>query len=396
MSVAAEETARHSAAASQSESGFAGVLLQPFARVTSGGRFVPCIDGLRCIAILAVVLYHLNGYVLEKADGFSEAEARESLIFHLLHGASCGVQIFFAISGFILALPFAREHVDGGRRVSLRQYYFRRVTRLEPPFLINLLLIWALLIVVKNESAADLWAPLAATATYTHNFVYGTLSTINAVTWSLEIEVQFYIVAPFLARWYFGSNQNHRRSLIVVAIVALMVSKMLIIPENKLRLGLLYPLNHFLVGIFIADLFVNSWQERIAAKRGWDIVAAITLPCIFLSQLNPITYHLLPLLSAFLFIAALRGKWTNRLLSVPLIAVIGGMCYSIYLYHFLVISMVGRFTISATDGYGYLTQMMLQSLFIVPPVVVVCAVFFVTIEKPFMKWRPGRKTMEAA
>lgn len=368
-------------------------LLQPFSRITSGGRFVPCIDGLRCIAILAVVLYHLNGYVLEKATGFTEAEARESLLFHLLHGASCGVQIFFAISGFILALPFAREQFPGSRQVSLKQYFFRRVTRLEPPFLINLLIIYLLLIVVKKQSASSMLGPLFATMTYTHNFLYGTLSTINAVTWSLEIEVQFYIIAPFLARWYFAGTIHRRRTIISTVIILLMILKMIWIPENRLRLGLFYPLNHFLTGILAADIFMFSWKEKPATSRLWDLAGLAVLPAIFFIQLNTLTYHLLPILTFLLFIAAFRGPAFNRLLSVPLIVVTGGMCYSIYLYHFLVISFVGRFTIGATTGYQYLSQVVIQSALIMPPVICICAVFFVVFEKPFMKWRPKLKTI---
>lgn len=376
--------------------GFWSGVLRPFARVTSGGRFVPCVDGLRCIAILAVVLYHLNGYVVDKAGDFSETDARQSLMFHLLHGANCGVQLFFAISGFILALPFAREQLEDGRSVSLKQYYFRRITRLEPPFLINLLIIWMLLLVVKNQSAADLMAPLAATATYTHNWIYGTLSTVNAVTWSLEIEVQFYVLAPFLARWYFGSNRRTRRTLLLTVIAAMIALKLsfAVSPAARLRLGLGYVLDHFLIGIFVADVFVNSWNETAVKARVWDLVTLVTLPLIFCIQLDLRCYHFLPVLSGLLFVSAFRGPVTNRLLSLPLIVVTGGMCYSIYLYHFLVISFVGRFTMSATDGLGYVPQLLLQSLLIVPPVLAVCAVFFVMIEKPFMKWRPARNKVQ--
>lgn len=390
MSAAAGKPLTHPAA----PTGFLHTLLRPFARVTSGGRFVPCVDGLRCIAILAVVLYHLNGYVVKKGGDPFEAEARQSFVFHLLQGASCGVQLFFAISGFILALPFAREKLKDGKQVSLKHYFFRRVTRLEPPFLINLLIIWALLIIVKEKTFAELAAPLAATMTYTHNWIYGALSTINAVTWSLEIEVQFYIVAPFLARWYFGSTLRNRRKAIVAVIAAVILLKLLVAvsPAAKLRLGLIYTVDHFLTGILVADLFVNSWQEQPKQKRLWDGIAVVSLPLIFIIQLNPHTYHMLPLLSGLLFVAAFRGPLTNRLLSLPVIVVTGGMCYSIYLYHFLVLSMVGRFTISVTDGHGYLVQMLIQSLLVIPPVIAVCAVFFVAVEKPFMKWRPKAAT----
>ncbi|MEQ9409392.1 MAG: acyltransferase [Fuerstiella sp.] len=367
-------------------------LLQSLTRVTSGGRFVPCVDGVRCIAIMAVLLYHLNGYIVARATGFSEAEARQTFVFHLLHGASCGVQLFFAISGFILALPFAREQLTAGQPVRLKHYFWRRVTRLEPPFLINLALIYLLLVLVKHRSATELLPSLLATMTYTHNWIYGQLSAINAVAWSLEIEVQFYIIAPFLARWYFRSPPARRRLLMAGMVCLLIGLKIMwpVTPAQKLRLGLAYTLDHFLVGIMVADLFVFHWKERPAGQRLWDLVALVVLPSVFLIQLDPRTYHLLPVLSGLLLVSAFRGPLTNRVLTTPLIVVTGGMCYSIYLYHFLVISMVGRFTISGTVGYGYLPQLVIQSIIIVPVVVAVCAVFFAAIEKPFMKWRPVR------
>ena len=367
------------------------LLIGRLSRVTSGGRFVPCVDGLRCVAILAVVVYHLSGYVVAKNTGFTEAEARETWTFHLLHGANCGVQLFFAISGFILALPFAREHLDGQSRVSLKHYYLRRLTRLEPPFLINLIIVCGLLIVVSKKNVSELAGPLIATMTYTHNWIYGAISTINGVTWSLEIEVQFYLLAPFLARWYFRTPSTRRR-LAAVATIALWILAKTLVPVDgslRLRLGLLYSLDHFLTGIVIADLFIHSWHEAPRKHFFWDAVAALAVPTLFLSQLRADTQHLLPGITALLFVSAFRGPVTNRLLSVPLVVVTGGMCYSIYLYHFFAISFLGRVTMPLTAGSGYLWQMFAQACIIVPLTVVVCAVFFVLIERPFMKWRPA-------
>ena len=365
-------------------------LIGRLSRVTSGGRFVPCVDGLRCVAILAVVLYHLSGYVVAKNTGFTEAEARETLTFHLLHGANCGVQLFFAISGFILALPFARENLGGQRRVSLKHYYLRRLTRLEPPFLINLIIVCGLLIVVSKHTFSELAGSLIATMTYTHNWIYGELSAINGVTWSLEIEVQFYILAPFLARWYFQAPPRRRRAVAVAMVVGWVLAKTLVPVDGplRLRLGLLYTLDHFVTGIVIADLFIHDWKEAPTKHRLWDAVSVVAIPIMFLSQLKPDTVHLLPFISALLFVSAFRGPVTNRLLSLPLVVVTGGMCYSIYLYHFFVISLLGRATIPLTAGGGYLLQMFAQACVIVPLTIMVCAVFFVLIERPFMKWRP--------
>lgn len=363
-------------------------ILQRFARVTSGGRFIPCIDGLRFVAIFLVLLYHLNGYVVGKATGFTEQDARTSQVFHWFHGANCGVQLFFSISGLILALPFARE-ARNGSLVSLKKYYLRRLTRLEPPFLINLLVMTLLLIIVKHEAVADLWRPLVATMTYTHNLVYGELSRINGVTWSLEIEVQFYLTAPFLLRAYFRQERLRRRLALVSIVIVMMGLKGMLLLDGSLclRLGLIYALDHFLIGIALADAYVFDWDEQPTRNWGWDF---LFLPCLILMpivQRYPLGMHGLPILTALLIVSAFQGKVTNFVLSKPLITVVGGMCYTIYLYHFAIVSLLGRFTIPYTAGLQYLPQFVLQSTVIVPVTVLCCAFLYRLLERPFMEWR---------
>jgi peptidoglycan/LPS O-acetylase OafA/YrhL len=65
--------------------------------------------------------------------------------WQIIGAGSFGVWIFFALSGFILALPFAEWRICGGKPVTLKKYYFRRLTRIEPPYLVNLALAFALL-----------------------------------------------------------------------------------------------------------------------------------------------------------------------------------------------------------------------------------------------------------
>ena len=220
------------------------------------------------------------------------------------------------------------------------------------------------------------------------------MSTVNAVTWSLEIEIQFYIVAPFLARYYFRSDQRHRRIALACGIGAWMFAKtaITIADATRLRLGLLFALDHFLTGILLADIFVFKWREAPQQGKLWDLLGLVIVPAIFLIQLRPETLHVLPVLTALLFAAALRGPITNRILSVPLIVVTGGMCYSIYLYHFFVISFLGRFITPLISSSSYLAQLAITSAIIIPAIFFACAFFFVAIEKPFMKWRPLRKT----
>jgi peptidoglycan/LPS O-acetylase OafA/YrhL len=112
---------------------FVGQLLS---RKTSNNFFIPEIDGFRFFAIASVLLYHLNTHltrVFDVAAGYFS----KSLVHMVTSRGSVGVDVFFAISGFILALPFARQHLFATPPVSLKSYYLRRITRLEPPPLCN-------------------------------------------------------------------------------------------------------------------------------------------------------------------------------------------------------------------------------------------------------------------
>lgn len=115
----------------------------------SGGTWVPQIDGLRFVAIVSVVLFHVMGQLLARTGHFIAIQPRYALLAELVGNGDRGVLLFFVISGYILARPFLRQYRLGGKRVSVGAYYLRRVTRLEPPYVLSLLLyafaIWAAL-----------------------------------------------------------------------------------------------------------------------------------------------------------------------------------------------------------------------------------------------------------
>jgi peptidoglycan/LPS O-acetylase OafA/YrhL len=100
-----------------------------------------------------------------------------------------GVKVFFGISGFILSIPFLKSHWFIGRQVNLKEYFIRRLTRLEPPFIVAITGFLIVHWIVLGENLSTLIPYFAATLLYVHILIYNAYFTILPVTWSLETEV---------------------------------------------------------------------------------------------------------------------------------------------------------------------------------------------------------------
>ena len=113
-------------------------------RDTSTGFYLPEIDGLRFFAISWVFIYHLNYYLIKNHP------VDLTNIFQGIAGnGHLGVELFFVISGFVLSLPFARYYLKDGKKVYLKQYFIRRLTRLEPPYFLIMILLFFFLSATK-------------------------------------------------------------------------------------------------------------------------------------------------------------------------------------------------------------------------------------------------------
>ncbi len=392
-------------------------LLGKLSRVTTSNRFIAQIDGLRFFAIFTVILLHLHSAthkIIDPGTQLSSGESHpeptsgaESFPLLVTWWGGVGVDFFFAISGFILAFPFALHYLTGSKPVKLKDYFIRRVTRLEPPYVLSLVLLFAAQIATHKLTTAD-WPHLLASIFYVHNFVYGTNSTVNGVAWSLEVEVQFYILAPLLARVFLIQSVGVRRGTMIATIAAFSYLKAAHDPwlqQYHLDLSLVSSLHRFLIGFLMADIFITTWKQ--APQRGswlWDGLGLIGM-CMVLpggaKPDDPITSQLAPwapfvgadriaimtlscLGIALMFGAAFRGRAFAAFFSNRWIATIGGMCYTIYLFHYPIALFVMTFTkkLAHFDSFG-LTYVA-QTLIIFPIILVCCSVFFVLVERPCM------------
>lgn len=181
------------------------------------------LDGLRGAACLAVVLAHCWGHFAPESTPPGAAQ-----LF------SVGLVVFFAMSGLLIYLPFARDIVVGERRVDLRGYGVRRLVRVFPAYLVIFLVCDLLLGAVYVENAVDtattgsdvgtgrITDPLTLLANLTllQTFFPGTIQTGINPSWSLTTELTFYAVLPLLAVPLARRARDERRGLVLALVPA--------------------------------------------------------------------------------------------------------------------------------------------------------------------------------
>ena len=341
---------------------------------------MPEIDGLRFVAIASVVMYHLHGFVLMNRV---VPDVHDSLRAVVEHGYR-GVNLFYVISGFILGLPFAAHYLKGEPVVPLRRYFLRRLTRLEPPYIINLLICFALLVLIDGASPRTLLPHLGASIVYLHNLWFGQSSTINEVAWTLEVEVQFYCLAPVLAMLFrIRSKLARRATLVWIILIVGSVQTLYWDGPARVKLTILYAIQFFLTGLLLADIYVVDWKERPALLWRWDLVSLLCWPLLFMAG-DLAVWVGLPFLMLAAYIGAFKGVVFNRIFRNQIITTIGGMCYTIYLFHYKLIPAVLRFSKPVHFGVGFDAYFALQILIYTPILLLVSCSYFALVERPCM------------
>lgn len=370
---------------SQSNSPF----LEKFRRITSGDSYMPEIDGLRFIALFwVVVVMHLSNII--DTNLYNREMITGTFLSRVVLEGGNGVPFFFMISGFILALPFLREKMYKGREISLKKYYLRRLSRLEPPYIAALLIAFFLLVVVlKKYSAAELSGNLLASVFYLHDIIYGEHSRVLGVAWSLEVEAIFYILAPFLA-YLFYIRQPVVRRLFFLLLIAAGGYKQFTDFWNPASPFINFAC-YFLLGMLLADLYLSKWklpvQSSWVAVTGGVVLLAIHV--VFTTE--SLLWFYIKMAGMFLFFfIGITNPWWKKTLSIQWISIIGGMCYSIYLLHLMIMSgmtqLLVKFPIE-NQWLGY----PVYAVIILAAVLLGCGIFYRLIEQPCMRkeWYKG-------
>jgi len=292
----------------------------------------PDIDGLRAIAVLAVVFYHSG--------------------FNVVSGGYVGVDIFFVISGFLITTIIVRELADG--EFSIVGFYERRMRRILPASIATVAVcLVAGYFILGTRDLGNLAHSAIANSLFLSNiFFYMQTGYFDASaelkpllhTWSLSLEEQYYVVTPLLlmlvARFF---KQKHLLFVIPISILSFAAC---VYWTNVNQPAAFYMLTTRGWELLTGSILAIAAIPRISSEAGMRFLAMIGLVLILFSMFMfddqtvfPGAYAALPTLgTAILIYTGLSGSTPiNRALSVRPMVFVGLISYSLYLWHWPII-----------------------------------------------------------
>ena len=316
------------------------------------------IDGLRTLAVVPVVIYHLR---IPFGDSY------------VLPGGFLGVDIFFVLSGFLITKIILDEMTRTGR-FSLGQFYARRARRILPALFLVIVasVIAGIFILTPSEMTRLASSVLAAVLFFSNGFWFFELegygSPIGLLqpllhTWSLAVEEQFYLLFPLIllvirpSRW----------PVFAALFIAVLLVASLITAEWTT--AWLQPLSFYspisrawemLAGALLALTVTHAptWASpapilRVVLPKLSLVVIVVSMVVIDLDCVAHPGFATVPVVLATVALLWSGGgsEATTRLLSTELFVVIGRLSYSIYLWHFPVFA-YGRLVTVEHPGAG--------------------------------------------
>ena len=314
---------------------------------TSSNRYIQSVDGLRAVAVIAVLLYHLG--------------------IDWIPGGFLGVDLFFVISGYVIT-GLILDSIERSGGLDLRAFYLSRVRRLLPALIAMVIFTTIYIGVYAPETVRRFLSDLPYVFTGTMNWalVNRQQDYFEAIgrppllqhTWSLAVEAQFYLIWPLVLLFvlrYFGKKNI---SLVALAIalasgIALFVYSIQIDIRESAVSHVYFGTDTHSIGLFLGAALAVSWKPqnltKEITKRAQDFIDLIGVfgflgllsAFLFINESDPTLYRVAFPLTAIFGCATLISVIHPASRFAPLLSTkpalwIGERSYGIYLWHWIV------------------------------------------------------------
>jgi len=298
--------------------------------ISSNDKYRADIDGLRAIAVLSVVLFHLNPTFLP--------------------GGFVGVDIFFVISGFLITSIISKEIKE--KRFSFHKFYVRRITRILPIFylVIAVTLLTGFLLLSPSEYKSLSNSAIAANS-FLANFRFALTGNYFQEEnmrpllhlWSLAVEEQFYFVWPLLLIGLIKLKSKYLLSVVGLIIIFSFVLAEVASAEVRYATFSYYMLptrmGELLLGAMLALANTEHVKPNLKNLLSFIGLALVIFSIVIIdgTYVFPGWYSLLPCLGTTLIIAAGKQTIVNQLIANKVFVFFGLISYSLYLWHWPII-----------------------------------------------------------
>ncbi|MGC9944259.1 MAG: acyltransferase [Verrucomicrobiota bacterium] len=283
----------------------------------SANRDYDFIDGLRGVAILMVVACH-HFYVNPKSGPAT------LFVGAIIESGGQGVQLFFALSGFLISWPFWKRKFAHSAVAVPPGYGRRRFWKIYPPLALSLVLLTPFYILLKDDWS---YLPLAAKWLAGIPFIFPVIGKLNPVMWTLVIEVQFYAVLPFIFLALKWASPKLCLWLVTLAFLLVPLSVQILAgwhPTFHPDINSYFPsgLDSFCLGVLLAGLDNMGVVKKSWAKLG--IIGACLWPLASLGMAWIVTHTI----NESLFINQIL-VWVEKIASACLLCYIANPQHSV-------------------------------------------------------------------
>ncbi|MEV4319669.1 acyltransferase [Actinocrispum sp. NPDC049592] len=366
------------------------------------GEILP-LTGVRIIAALWVVMFHIRGNLETEFPWLRDVFGPV-----LTHG-DLGVDLFFALSGFVLTLNYVDRMGDRLKRSAMTKFVWARLARVWPVYFVtlNIALIWHGLLALRGSTDPVKPEDFSALSYLRQVFMVVMWNepdsdrvTWNGPAWSISCEWLVYLLFPFIALLLLRLTWVLRiRHLVVMGVIALLPAVLLAMVTGSLYSPYLWVLR--LLGSFVAGGIACLLARRIAKSSRNDTIAT-WCSALFIVAILGILYgawysghERYYVLASFLFTPLLialsiSDRGVSRLFSTRAFVLGGYISYSLYLVHMLLIEPVWWIQNEWPDVFPVHTWQT-KAIFLGLPVIALVAAY--------LMWRfveePARKAMRA-